>query len=100
MGQMPTNCNGIALIDNSKDFCKANCQWVKTRSGRPQKAKLLNRKKRDVKSKIKKPKSICLVLENTLLDKIKVEAYNRSLDEGYCIETNDVIRSTLEDAFK
>ena len=95
---MPPNCNGLALIDERSDFCKLNCQWVKKNVGRP----ALPKKdvKKDVKrGKVKNPKSICLVLEKDLVDFIKNQALQRSVQEGIYIEPNELIREALLKAF-
>ena len=99
MGPMPPDCNGIELIDFTGDFTVGNCKWVKNRSGRPQKRLLHNYKNRPPREPLVNPKSICLVLEKSLLDKIKDKAYDKSISAGYTIETNDLIRSVLKRAF-
>lgn len=96
---MPKNCNGIALIDDSKDFCKHNCQWVKKNVGRKKLREENPKPKIKKRGKIKNPQSICLVIEKDVLDYIKRQALQQSVREGVIVETNDLIRQALQEAF-
>ena len=98
MGAMPSNCNGLTLIDETKDFCKVNCQWVFTKNGR----KKLEKRDVNVQKKrrgMKNPVSICLVLERDLLDFIKKQALHRSVNDGVLMEANQLIREAIVKAF-
>ncbi len=94
MGEMPKNYNGLSLIDETKDFCKINCQWCFTKNGR----KKVDKNKVNVQKKrrgMKNPVSICLVLEKDHLDFIKKQALHRSVNEGILMEANQLIREAL-----
>jgi hypothetical protein len=99
MGKMPDNCNGLELIDDTKEFCKFNCRWSQKRSGRYAKPDTIRKKPLGPNAKIKNPKSICLVLEKDHLDFIKKQALQRSVNEGVSIEANQMIREALQRAF-
>lgn len=102
MGPMPEQCNGLKLLDDAREFCKFNCLWVNKKRGRikkeekPQVKKMKEARKRDT---IKKPQSICLVMEKDQLDFIKTQALQRSVQEGRLIEANQLIREALSKAF-
>jgi len=99
MGLIPQNCNGLMLIDESKDFCKFNCQWTFYNVGKKAETKKKEKQKRPKRSTIKNGKSICLVLEKDHLDFIKSQALQRSLEEGAYVEPNELIREALQKAF-
>lgn len=95
---MPKNCNGLSLIDETKDFCKINCMWIFRKNGR----KKLEKGQVNVQKKrrgMKNPISICLVLERDLLDFIKKQALHRSVNEGVLMEPNQLIREAIIKAF-
>lgn len=96
---MPEDCTGLALIDETKDYCKWNCKWIKKTAGRTPKPKEDKVKKRSSRSKLNNPKSICLVLEKDHIDFIKSQALQRSINEGTFIEPNELIREALQKAF-
>lgn len=98
MGRMPENCNGLSLIDDTKDFCKINCQWAFTKNGRKKVAKK-EVKVAKKKKTFKNPVSICLVLEKDVLDFIKKQALHRSVTEGVLLEANQLIREAIIKAF-
>ncbi len=95
---MPTTCNGIALLDENHDFCKINCKWTKKNAGRHPKP-AGTPKTPTSRAKLKNPKSICLVMEKDHLEFINRQAMHRSLEEGVCVETNEMIREALQKAF-
>lgn len=103
MGQIPELCNGLKRKDESKDFCKINCEWGKSSKGRKQVLKSLNIKKDKTttvsKDKIKNPVSICLVLEKDVMDFIRSQAIYKSQQEGALIEPNSLIREAVYKAF-
>jgi len=100
MGPIPDTCNGLARIDNLLEFSKWNCQWVKKKAGRqPSEKPKKKPKPKQNRSTIKKPKSICLVLEKEHLDFIKSQALQRSMSEGVPVEANQLIREALQRAF-
>lgn len=94
---MPANCNGLKLIDETKDFDKWNCKWVKRSTGRPKVEKKVLKKQ--PRHKFHNPRSICLVMEKDLLDFIKNQALQKSIQEGKMIEPNAMIREALQKAF-
>lgn len=98
MGEMPEECNGLELIEGQTEFNKLTCRWVKRAVGRQRKEK----KEKEIKPKkggFKNPKSICLVLEKDLIDFIKSQALQKSMQEGVYIEPNELIRQALQKAF-
>lgn len=102
MGQIPELCNGIKRIDETKDFCKINCEWGKTSKGRKQIPKAIKKKDKATacpKDKIKNPVSICLVLEKDVMDFIRAQAIYKSQQEGTLIEPNSLIREAVYKAF-
>ena len=100
MGPMPELCNGIKRIDETKDFCKINCEWGKTAKGRKQLPKIVEKKERyEAKDKIKNPVSICLVLEKDVMDFIRAQAIYKSQQEQTLIEPNSLIREAVYKAF-
>lgn len=98
MGKMPETCNGLELIDRTKEFCKSNCRWHYSKGGRKPKEKKSVKVKRKA-SGIKNPKSICLVLESDHLDFIRNLAMQKSEQEGIHVETNQMIREALQKSF-
>lgn len=96
---MPQNCNGLMLIDQSKDFCKHNCQWTFNNTGKKPDPKKNPKEIKRKKSGIKNPKSICLVMEREHIDFIKSQALQRSIQEGTYVEPNQLIREALQKAF-
>ncbi len=96
---MPENCTGVSLRDESKDFCKFNTIWATKKVGRKKLAKSATKKLPKQKSNIKNPKSICLVLEKDHHEFIQNQAMHKSVQEGFLIETNDIIREALQRAF-
>lgn len=98
---MPESCNGLLLVDPSLlEFSKWNCRWVKKKAGRQPSDKPKKKSKPKLnRATIKKPKSICLVLEKEHLDFIKSQALQRSLSEGIPVEANQLIREALQRAF-
>jgi len=96
MGEMPLECNGLALRNENEDFSKWNCMWVQKPKGRPIIKKEKQPKKR---SKINNPQSICLVMEKDHLDFIKKQALQLSVQQGTYIEPNELIREALQKAF-
>jgi len=96
---MPPLCNGLELIDKTKEFSKWNCRWVTKHAGRHSKPAQAKEKNRVKNPKMKNPKSICLVLEKDHLDFIKNQALQRSMQEGVYIEPNQMIREALQRAF-
>lgn len=103
MGPIPEGCNGLVLLDETKEFSKWNCKWVRKKIGRfsknPEKSNLFNKKSNTSYGKIKQPKSICLSMEQDHLDFIKEQALQQSLKEGVYIEPNELIRQALQKAF-
>lgn len=99
MGECPEDCNGLELIDRNAEFSKFNCRWVKRNSGRPVTTVETKATKKRLRSKLKEPRNICLVLEKNLLDYIRSQALYRSSQEGMIVEANDLIRDALERAF-
>lgn len=97
MGPMPPTCNGIGLKDPTKDFCKINCQWRLKKAGRPQLHHLRDRKGRRVK--MRDPRSVCLILENDLLEFIRSQAMQKSVQCGKYVEPNQLMRDALSVAF-
>lgn len=95
---MPEECNGLSLIDEEIEFCKLNCKWSKKAQGRRKIDRQADAKK-NTRSKIKQPQSICLVMEKDHLDFIKNQALQRSVQEGHLIEANELIREALQKAF-
>jgi hypothetical protein len=99
MGEMPLNCNGLAQIDPTIDFCKHNCKWVmKANSGRKPKEKQFLGKK-IVQKAIKKPRNICLAIEDAHYKHITKQAMHRSIEEGIYIEPNEMIREALRKCY-
>ena len=98
MGPMPEDCTGLALIDETKEFCKWNCQWVKKSIGRPV-SKVPKERRRKRTGVMKNPKTVCLVIEKDHLDFIKAQAMHRSVEVGHVIEANELIREALAKAF-
>lgn len=96
---MPQDCTGLALLDETKEFCKWNCTWIKKPAGRTALPKDEKPRKRASRSKLNNPKSICLVLEKDHIDFIKSQALQRSISEGTFIEPNELIREALQKAF-
>lgn len=71
---------------------------MKANSGRkPKDKKFLGKK--PIQKPIKKPKNICLVIEQDLHDFIKAQAIHKSNEEGQLIEANELIREALRKAF-
>ena len=102
MGPMGDNYNGIHLLDPTKDFCKFNCKWAWNDSGRTRKQITRLTRKKPVDSPYKRlinPRSVCLVLEQDLIDFIKKQAMHKSLEEGYYITANEMIREVLTRQF-
>jgi len=95
---MPSNCNGLALIDEDKDFSKWNCRWSKKNVGRQQIEKKVFTKV-SKRTKFKNPKPVCIVLEKEHVDFIKNQALQRSIQVGSIVETNELIREALQKAF-
>jgi len=98
MGQMPANCNGIALIASKKDFCKVNCRWVTKMAGRKQLPQNISDKPRPMK-RIKNPKTVCLVISKEHIDFIRKLAMRRSVEENNFVEANTLIREALEKVY-
>lgn len=98
MGPMPLTCNGLVQIDKKIDFNKFNCEWKFTPKGRKQIPKEMSNFKRQV-SKIKNPKSICLVIEKEHYNFIKDQAMKISLKKGEYVQPNQLIREALKKAF-
>jgi hypothetical protein len=98
MGPIPQNCNGLELIDKTKEFSKFNCRWVKKICGRKQK-KLPSARIPHKTKCIKNPRTLCLVLEKDHLQFIKDQAMHKSLELGHCVEANELIREALKKAF-
>ena len=98
MGPLPENCNGLELLDKTKEFCKWNCKWVFKKGGRKPKEKKDIKVKRKA-SGVKNPKSICLVLERDHFEYIQKQAIAKSSQEGIMIEPNQMIREALQKAF-
>lgn len=100
-GKMPDGCNTIALRDETKDFCRANCYWTFSNRG----PKSIDQKKTDkaykkkCRSSIKNPKSIFLTLEKEHVDYIRSQALQMSMSRGVYIEANQLIREALVKAF-
>jgi len=102
MGPMSDMQNGLHLLDPTKDFCKFNCKWGYNESGRPRKprGKVTRTKPKDTPYKrVLNPKAVCIVLEQDLVDFIAKQSMRKSLDEGYYISPNDMIREVLERQF-
>lgn len=97
MGPMPPVCNGIGLKDPDSDFCKINCHWTVKRAGRPQLHRLKQPKGR--RTRMENPRSICLILEYDLLEYIKRQAMQKSIEKGSYIEPNQLMREALAMAF-
>jgi hypothetical protein len=97
MGNIPDGCTGLSRIDESLEFCKINCRWVKNSIGRPSLNKVPKNKSNW--GKFKNPKSICLVIEKDHIDFIKNQALQLSLQTGVYVEPNDLIRDALKKAF-
>lgn len=98
MGPMPAECNGLQLIDETKDFCKANCRWERKKQGAPIRAQKKELAPKN-KSKLKNPKPVYISLEREMLDFIKSLALKMSIEQGVYIEPNDLIREALAKAF-
>jgi len=98
MGKMPVECNGIALIDCKKDFCKLNCEWRSTHAGRHKNENEI-REKQAVRSKFKNPIPLCIVLEKDLLEFIKAQAIQMSVIDHKFISHNELIRNALIKSF-
>lgn len=98
MGPMPKTCNGLELVDNTKDFCKLNCKWTKKAAGRPIRSHSV-RKPNTSHKKIKHPKTVCIVLEKEHFDFIKRQAMQKSLNEGRLINPNEMMRDALKRSF-
>jgi hypothetical protein len=96
---MPENCNGLELIDKTKEFCKINCRWVKKAVGRHLSPVDMPKKKDKRKKALQDPKAICLILERAQIDYIKSQSLKRSKEEGVCIEVNELIREAIRKAF-
>lgn len=96
-------CNGIALIDETKPFCKLNCKWVFKRKGRKKldSTKRLEEKKNSNKKngKLVNPISICLSMEKDQLDYIKKQALTESIQKGQYVEANELIRQAIQKVF-
>lgn len=98
MGPIPSECNGLDLIDKDSNFSKLNCQWIKKNAGRPRIDKKITSKKKE-KSKFRKPKTICITMEEDHLKFIKQQALHKSVSAGIYIEPNQLIRQALIEAF-
>lgn len=98
MGEMPSDCNGLQLIDFTLPFCKLNCKWIFKTGGRKPLEKKIEKVNRRA-SGIKNPKNICLVLDGDHLEYIRRQAIAKSQQEGVLIEPNQLIREALQKAF-
>lgn len=98
MGEMAAVSTGVYLIDETKDFCKINCQWGTSNRGRPAIGKTPLRKMKTKKS-IANGRSVCIVLSGSLLNYIKSQAMHKSLEIGSYVPPNDLIRDALARAF-
>ena len=95
---MPKGFNGLERVDENAPFKPGNCLWVKKNQGRP----ALNKKPRKpIKPRggFKNPKAVCVILEKDLLDFIKKQALQQSMNQGVYIEPNQLIREALIKAF-
>lgn len=98
MGPMPDLCNGIELIDSTKEFCKINCRWVKKNKGRhalpdtSKKTKRSNRKKR-------KSHTLCVSIDHDQYEFIKSQSLYKSVELGKIITVNDMIRECLNKSY-
>jgi len=102
MGPMGDDANGLQLLDPTKDFGKYNCKWAWNDSGRTRKAKAKLKRSKPANSPYKRltnPRTLCLVVEDGLLEFIKKQAMHKSLEEGYLITVNDMIRDVLARQF-
>lgn len=97
MGPMPLNCNGLIQLDKKLEFNKFNCKWTFRHKGRKEIPKEPKIKKQT--SKIKNPKSICLVMEKEHFNFIKDQAMQISLKKGEYVQPNQLIREALQKAF-
>ena len=73
---MPPECNALIFDESSghKEFCLVTCSWGIRNVGR----KPANKPKKEMKkmkSSIKNPKPICLVMEKEHVDFIKNQAH-------------------------
>ena len=99
LGELPQGCNGISRKDETIDFCKENCFWSHKTTGRTLKPKIREIIHKYKKVKFKKPRAICLVMEQDHLDFIKHQALQRSMIQGVYVEPNELIREALIKAF-
>lgn len=92
---MPETCNGIARLDNTKEFCKLNCKWSLKSSGRKKSVPKSVRLKRDKGES----KQICLTLDKYHFELLNRQAHHKSLQFGYPISANELIRQMLDATF-
>lgn len=97
MGKMSEKCNGIELIDETKDFCKINCRWTRRTQGAP--AKKNKRVKTDGREKIKNSVAVCISLDAELLDFIRTQSAHETVRSKLFVSANDMIRDALKRAF-
>lgn len=99
LGPMPPGCNGLELLDKTKDFSKYNCKWTRKTQGRQAAPKELKKTRATPYKRVANPKTVCLIIEKDLLEYIKKQAWRKSLDEGYQVTSNDLIRDALTRQF-
>lgn len=103
MGPMPEDCNGLQLLNFDAPFCKLNARWTWNERGRPKKLKPQIKRakpKGSIYKRVQSPVSICLVLESDLVQFIRKMAMHKSLEEGYFVSANDLMRDSLSKAFQ
>ena len=99
MGQMPNDCNALTRLDKTLDFCKINCRWGFVTQGRPRGSEVKKPRKMNRKNRIKKPKTICITLEQAHYDYIHSQAMQMTHQAGKIIQANDLIREGLQKQF-
>lgn len=100
MGPMPANCNGISRLDNTKEFNRYNCIWSYNKRGCKRKPTTVPKPKKNPRwSKLKNAVTVCLTIEKDLLDFIKSQALQRSIELGHIVESNEMIRDALAAQF-
>lgn len=99
MGEMPEGANALIRIDKTLHYCKHNCKWGFVSQGRPRVANPRPPGKVTKKKRIKKPKTLCITLEQEHYDYIHKMALVKTQQDGELVHPNDLIREALVKAF-